>query len=244
MNKDLKSYAAHDKEFESELNSHEATLGIIKKYDEQKQFERLGFELALKLTSNLPKTHIDIGSGNGWLLRKMSPHFEKCIGIEPSKTGSELSLKINEHNKNVSVVNKDMIEGMNFLSPKNSVFITTSTVLNHIENYYVAEFLKVVNKLPSGSVVFFDERYDKNINWNMWHVRSKDWWTKNLSDWQLIFLNIDLAGYPSGIYGIKTDAILKQYNMSFLEKIFWTLSNFIYILKRFTKKILNYLPKK
>ena len=99
MNKDLKSYSAHDKEFQSKLNSYDTTLSIIKNYDEQKQFERLGFELALKLTSALPKTHIDIGSGNGWLLRKMSPYFEKCIGIEPSKTGSELSLKINEQKK-------------------------------------------------------------------------------------------------------------------------------------------------
>lgn len=244
MNKDLKSYSAHDKEFQSKLNSYDTTLSIIKNYDEQKQFERLGFELALKLTSALPKTHIDIGSGNGWLLRKMSPYFEKCIGIEPSKTGSELSLKINEHNKNVSVINKDMIDGLDHLNISEPVFITTSTVLNHIENYYVAEFLKTINKLPNNSVLFFDERYDKNINWNMWHVRSKDWWIKNLPDWQLIFLNIELAGYPSGIYGVKTNEVLKQHKMSTLEKTFWVFSSFIYTSKRIIKKILGYFIKK
>lgn len=244
MKKDLKSYIAHDKEFQTDLNSYDKTLSIIKEYDAQKKFEKLGFELAIKLTTNMPKTHIDIGSGNGWLLRKMSPYFEKCIGIEPSKTGSDLSLKINAQNKNVSVINKEMIEGLDFLSPKDPVFITTSTVLNHIENYYVAEFLKSINNLPEGSVVFFDERYDKNIDWNMWHVRSKDWWIKNLPTWQLLFLNIELAGYPSGIYGAKTAEILKQYNMSTLEKTFWKFSNFMHISKRFVKKIFSYFIKK
>jgi hypothetical protein len=223
MHKDLKSYAAHDREFHSELNSYDATLGIIKKYDEEKQFEKLGFALALKLTTVLPKIHIDIGSGNGWLLRKMSPYFEKCIGIEPSEAGSTLSLKINSENKNVSVVNKDMIDGMEYLNITKPVFITTSTVLNHIENYHVGDFLKKVNELPHGSVLYFDERYEKTSEIKMWHVRSKDWWRDRLPNWQVIFLDINVDAYPSGIYALclKEEKLKNVKSLSFFEKITW-----------------------
>lgn len=238
MKKDEKSYHTHDAEYNSELNSYEATLKVIKNYDDHKQFENLGFALALSLTTKMPATHIDVGSGNGWLLRKMSPHFKKVIGIEPSKTGSELSLKINKENTNVSVVNKDMVDGLEYLSPVEPVFMTSSTVLNHIENFYVAEFLKRVNHLPIGSVLFFDERYDKNIDWTMWHVRSKDWWMNNLPNWQMQFLNLDVAGYPSGIYGtlVGKENLIKMYKMSGGEKIYWSINGAINIILRIVKK--------
>ena len=62
---------------------------------------------------------------------------------------------------------------------------------------------KYAKQQKNDSVLFFDERYDENINWNMWHVRSRDWWREKLPNWQLIFLDINIAEYPSGIYGIK-----------------------------------------
>lgn len=238
MKKDLQSYKKHDDEFNTDLNSYETTISVIEKYDSEKQFERHGFELAIKLTSKLPNTHIDIGSGNGWLLRKMSQHFEKVIGIEPSKTGAELSLKVNSNKKNISVLNMDMIDGIKDLNPQKPVFMTTSTVLNHIENYYVKEFLSNVNLLPIDSILFFDERYDKEADLKMWHVRNKDWWRKSLPNWQLIFLDISIDNYPSGIYGIclGKEKLQNKYNETKLQKVMWATKQFARKVKWSLKK--------
>ena len=243
MKKDLQSYERHNGEFNTELNSHKATLKIIEGYDNNKQFESLGFEIALNITKNKPKTLIDIGSGTGWLLRKMSPHFEKVIGIEPSGAAMNTALKINSGNKNVSVVNMDMVDGLEYLKIQDPVFLTTSTVLNHIEDYYVAEFLNKLNNLPEGSVLFFDERYGKNKNWNMWHVRSKDWWRNNLNKWQIVFLDIECSGYPSGIYGVKTNLKIKNHSDNILQKIIWEISYVFYFSHRLINKIWRIVKK-
>lgn len=243
MKKDLQSYEKHHKEFDSELNSHETTLKIIEGYDNNKQFESLGFGIALNLTKNKPSTLIDIGSGTGWLLRKMSPYFDKVIGIEPSGAAMKTALKINELNKNVSVVNMDMIDGLEHLNIQSPVFLTTSTVLNHIEDYYIAEFLNKLNSLPLGSILFFDERYGKNKNWNMWHVRSKEWWRNNLNGWQVIFLDIENSDYPTGIYGFRTNDKIKNYKSVLLEKLIWKISYVFYFTQRILRKICRTIIK-
>ncbi len=245
MNKDLKSYEKHNSQYLEEINSYESTLKIIERYQKIDQFKILGFELAIKLTKQLPTTAIDIGSGTGWLLRKLSPIFKNVIAVEPSSAALDVSKKINKSSNNVLYVNKDMIDAVNDLNIKEPVFITTSTVLNHIESNYVGEFLRIINNLPGASVLFFDERYDKNTNWNMWHVRSKDWWRENLPSWQLIFLDIENSGYASGIYGIKVtdDKILKTYKRNPIQKMTWGVDYFYNIFKRIIQKLWRILKK-
>jgi Methyltransferase domain len=239
MKKDLQSYHKHDKDFNSESNSFEQTKKIIKEYDDTNVFTRLGFQFAVDVTKNLPKTHIDIGSGNGWLLRKMSPYFTSVIGIEPSRQGIEVAKQTTKECTNVSFINDDMVNALEKLEVHEPVFVTTATVLNHIENNYVAEFLKKVNLLPVESVLFFDERYDENIDWTMWHVRSKDWWRHFLPDWQIIFLDINAAGYPSGIYGVKvgTDRKLPNSKQTSLGKIFWGVNKLQNLINRILLKL-------
>lgn len=234
MKKDLQSYHKHDKDFNSESNSLEQTKKIVQSYDDRNVFFHLGFKLAVDITKNLPKTHIDIGSGNGWLLRKMAPYFVNVIGVEPSKQGIEVAKQTTKEYTNVTFVNDDMVNAIETMQIKEPVFITTATVLNHIENSYVAHFLLKLNNLPEGSVIFFDERYDENIDWNMWHVRSKDWWRNNLSSWQLFFFDIEAAGYASGIYGIKLPSreIVPAHTMNQLTKSFWNINKLYNLGKR------------
>jgi hypothetical protein len=239
MKKDLQSYHRHDKDFNSESNSLEQTKKIIKNYDDIDVFTNLGFKFAVDITKNLPKKHIDIGSGNGWLLRKMSPYFTSVIGVEPSKQGIEVAKQTTKECSNVSFINDDMVNAIEALDTKEPIFLTTATVLNHIENSYVSEFLNKLNTLPDDSVLFFDERYDENIDWNMWHVRSKDWWRTCLPEWQLLFLDINAAGYPSGIYGIKVGASRKLPNskQTNLAKLFWIISKLQNIVLRILLKL-------
>lgn len=241
MKKDLKSYKVHDRDFNSESNSFERTREIILEYDKKDYFKSLGFKLAIEMTKYLPPTHIDIGSGNGWLLRKTSPYFKKVIGVEPSQQGIEVAKKTTEGCKNVLFINLDMVDAFSEIDLSSPVFMTTATVLNHIENEYVAHFLSKVNGLPVGSTLFFDERYDANIDWNMWHVRSKDWWREHLPSWQLFFFDVDADGYKSGIYGIKAapGELVGTISMSFTERLFWFVDNIQNIALRVIRKILR-----
>ncbi|HXK38339.1 MAG TPA: class I SAM-dependent methyltransferase [Candidatus Paceibacterota bacterium] len=226
MKKDLKSYERHNAHFNTSENNDENTLAIIRRYDGMKQFERMGFALALSLSSRAPKTHIDIGSGNGWLLRKMSPYFETTIGVEPSSTAIALCKRVHAQLQNMRLVNADMCDGIDQLQISEPVFLTTSVVLTHIEDYYIAAFLEKVNDLPVGSILCFAEPYDTNHQWGYWHVRSKDWWIKNLPNWQLQFLNLEIDGYAHTIYGVCVgkDEVRTQKLMSLPQKAIWNLS--------------------
>lgn len=245
MKKDLQSYKKHNSEYLEDWNNCDSNVRIIEKYDRLNLFKNLGFEHAIKMSHPLPETHIDIGSGNGWLTRKTAPLFKTVIGIEPSKTIVEVAKQINKSFSNVSFINMDMTEGLQRLSIKNPVFMTTATVLNHIEDYYVEEFLSQINILPENSTLFFDERYDKNVSWNMWHVRNKDWWVKNLPNWQLLFCNIENSGYASGIFGICVgkNNVLPNHKMGIFTKALWNISKVFNIIERVINKILHHSPR-
>jgi FkbM family methyltransferase len=256
MKKDIRSFKRHNAQYEDESNNYEHTLEKIALYDSIDQFKLLGFEQAIRLMSSRPKIHIDIGSGNGWLVRKTSSFFEKAIGIEPSAAIVEVARKVNQNIPNISFINSDMVDGLEAATGKDPVFLTTATVLNHIEDDSVKVFLHKVNDLPEGSYLYFDERYDKNVLIPLWYVRSKDWWIKNLPNWQLYFCNYDMAGYASGIFGIRLSYgdRLPSRESSLMAKIFWHASlPFTFIervlqkfsmIKRFLSKTITYIRNK
>lgn len=239
MKKDLQSYKKHNLQYEEEVDSYNNNLQILKKYKDEKMFKKLGFEYAIRMSNPLPETHIDVGSGNGWLANTTYPLFKKVIGIEPSEAIVAVARQINKDHSNISFINTDMIDGLTQLNIKEPIFLTTGTVLNHIENYYVQNFLSVVNTLPTNSTLYFEERYDTNIDWTMWHVRSKDWWIEKLPNWQLFFLNIDNCGYASGIFGICVGShnALPSHKMSTGRVILWKMSIYKNIVKRVINKV-------
>ncbi|MES2986080.1 MAG: class I SAM-dependent methyltransferase [Patescibacteria group bacterium] len=226
MKKDLQSYKKHEAEYIS-FHTVEYVRNIIATYEKENQFELRGFTAAIKKLKNT-ETHIDIGCGSGWLLYKTSPFFKRVIGIEPTAKIIEVNKQyIHEIGglSNVEFINMDMIDGIHSINPTRPVFITTATVLSHIKDFYVKDFLKTVNDLPIGSALFFDERYDKNVQQNMWHIRSKNWWAKNLPDWQLEFFGLENTGYVSGIFGTKLPkgSKINYFEQSPQEKIAWHL---------------------
>lgn len=242
MKKDLQSFEKHTKDYE-EIYTLDKVKEILKEYTRENLFQKLGFEKAINKTKNI-NTHIDIGCGSGWLLYETSLLFKKVIGIEPSKTILEKAKIITSNNNysNIEFLNTDMIDGIDLLEIKEPVFITTSTVLSHIKDFYVKKFLKRLNSLPEGSYLFFDERYDKNIQQNMWHIRNKNWWAKNLNNWQLEFFELENSGYKSGIFGtkIKKGEKINYFDLTFFEKIKWQIEGILNKINR----IVRFLKKK
>jgi SAM-dependent methyltransferase len=237
MKKDLQSYKEHDKDYQSVFDLENSKKRITE-YENTNLFETLGFKDVSRDVSKYIDYHVDIGCGTGWLLLKTAPYFKKITGIDPSINAINIATEITKEFPHIEYQNKDMIDGIESLTVKEPVFITTAVVLSHIKDYYVKEFLKILNTLPKGSVLFFDEPYGTNIQQNMWHVRSKKWWADNLEEWDLTFK--DHSGlYTHGIYGVKVgkENRINLYTMSIKENILWFIEGIKNKIKRIIRGI-------
>ncbi len=238
--KDFLSYIRHDKDYEGKKDFY-TKENIIAITEKDNRFTKNGYELALSITKNMPNIFVDIGCGMGWLMRKMSPYFNTSIGIEMSHAAILAAQKITSESRNVSFIEKDMIDGYKALDLKEPAFFTTGIVFSHLKNYYIEEFLVLLNTAPKGSALYFGENYDRNMHWRIWHLRNQEWWVKNLSNWQIIFLNIEDNRYSFGIYGICVgkEHVLKNHERGLIWKIGWNIDRVSAILYRAIKKILR-----
>ena len=125
MKKDLESYQKHNEGYVTDT-SYYTKEAILKRAKEEELFKRVGFPLGIEMTSVLPPTHVDIGSGVGWLVREMSPYFKKTIGIEPSLAAVEAAKNLTSELTNVSFIQEDMIEGYKKLDLSSPMFCRQS----------------------------------------------------------------------------------------------------------------------
>lgn len=231
MKKDFNSYIAHSKQYEttSDFKWHQKRY---KEYDELNYFEKLGFKKVIDENPKVRKLHVDIGSGAGGLLLKTAPYFEMVVGIEPSKVAVKMARIFAKGIKNIKFINADAIDAIQSLNFSEPVFFTTSMVFTHIKDYYVIECLKLVNNAPLGSVLFFNEPYDKNIQHKLWYIRRKKWWAANLSNWALSFCEYTGNGYKYGISGvfIGKENVVNNYKTNVLEDILWLIDGFFHFL--------------
>lgn len=235
MKKDLQSFYVHDKQYKQK-GSLEYEFKINQEYENKNIFNEYGFKKIIENLNNIG-IHIDIGCGTGWLIKKTSSYFNKVIGIEPSQAAIDIAKIITKDCNNIIFINKDMTEAFDQIKFEKPVFITSAIVFSHIKNNYVSNFLKLLKKLPNGSILFFDEPYDKHIYQPLWYIRNKSWWAKNLPDFELTFLNNNINGYLRGIYGIKIgrNKVVNKYKTNLLQKIIWQidlLNNYIKLIKR------------
>lgn len=221
----ISSYEAHNKQYE-DVNSLEWHKKIYQQYKDEKIFEKLKFKKIIKDFVIFKDLHIDIGSGAGWLLGYTAPLFKKVIGIEPSSAAIEISKYFNKEYENIEHINSGMVEGLAKINVNIPVFITTSTVLSHINDFEVKKFLEKVNNLPDSSILFFQEPYGKNRQQYLWHIRNREWWAKNLYDWDLNFDNNFDDGYFRGIIGqrVGKENVKNKYKINIYEKMAWFLS--------------------
>lgn len=225
MKKDTKSYNAHNAEYET-TSDLDWSRDRFQEYDKFNYFEVLGFKKIIKEYSGVTKRHVDVGSGAGWLLAKTAPYFECVIGIEPSAAAVRIAKHFTQQFENVEYIESDMIKGLASLNLIDPTLFTTSTVLSHIEDDEVAQFLKLLNTAPVGSVLFFREPYGKNRQQYLWHIRSREWWARHLPQWNLTFCGYEGNGYLNGIKGVcvGSNKVVDRYVMGFFERIIWHIS--------------------
>jgi hypothetical protein len=241
---DTQSWIEHDEQYKSTSNL-EYSLKKNREYESVDMFGKNGYKEVIDQLKDID-THIDIGSGTGWLMAKTSPYFKRVIGIEPSHKAVEISKKLNNQLLNLEYLNEEMISGIKSLNITKPVFLTTGIVLSHIKDFHIKELLKLLNTIPEKSVLYFYEPYGTNIQQNMWHVRSKEWWAKNLSSWNVVFKEVHDGGTKSGIYAIKLSdvAAKNDYTMSAYGKICWFCEGVFNKIKRVWRHILRLLKIK
>lgn len=246
MELEQKSYYAHDEQYRTIANK----LWLENLYEENDRknlFQKMGFEDLFQRYQKIIDVYIDLGCGGGYFLNRASPYFKQVIGIEPSKAALESAAEINKYIKNISYINLTMIEGMQLIPKHKPYLITTSAVLSHITDEHVIKFLSYLNKTsPSGSALFFYEPFGKNIQTNLWHIRSKKWWHKNLQGWEVSFGSFQDSGYIKGIYALKVnekkrDDEHKIYNRySFIvDDLAWITEGIFYKLQYFFKRLIS-----
>ena len=208
------SFKRHNNQYESfteeeivDLKEHFA------KWDEVNEFnaEQQKFGDLLKNNPQVRFVAVDIGAGAGWLSATLSRSymFEKIIAIEPSKKVVEIAKNIfpkKEYSNIEWVIGfaEQVLPEINF---KNPVAFFTGVVLSHLRDPEVAVICRAVsNNAPKGSILGFSECWGAEWHQNMWHVRTKEWWQKQLPEWDLIFFGPEIQGIKGrykGIHGVK-----------------------------------------
>ena len=165
----------------------------FKKHRNQKFRKNISFIKRKKL-NNLA---IDIGSGTGINTIYLAKYFKKIIAVEPSKSASIISRKYFSKYKNFFWINEYAEDFLNKIKPKKKTFFQTFHVLSHLDNKTVEKILFELNsnKIRIGSALCFDELFsNKPVSKFTFYVRTKLFWSKNLSNWDLNFSKKKVKG--------------------------------------------------
>jgi len=160
----------------------------------------------IKENSNL-KTCIDLGSGTGWVSNILSENFSRVIAIEPSLSAIEISKHYFGHGSTSNIEWKhgyaeEVLLKLGELT--GPTFLFTGVVLSHTPHKVAKKILKYINEdLAVGSTGLLIEAWGRPRSETLWHVRSKVWWQKNLSDCELDFYGPKREGAPNEYLGLK-----------------------------------------
>ena len=212
----MNSYEAHNKQYEEkEKLDEELRIHDLKTKDAQEKnggkwdnLYKPGHLHGEWLDSQTEiKDAVDIGCGTGWFVNYLTNYknFENVIGIEPSQAAIDIAKKINENNITyLCGLAEDILPKITLNNP---TLFTTFIVLSHLTDDIVIKILKEMNKVAKkGSVFIFNENVGTESHMNLWHCRTKDWWEKNLPDWEITYderPRTDLRIYKQGLMGVK-----------------------------------------
>lgn len=157
---------------------------------------------------------VDVGSGTGWSSAALSRMVQNVIAIEPSCAAIEISKKAYPSNSypNILWINGLAEKVLPKLSLSVPSLFLTGCVLSHIRDKEVQKICSAITKVaPAGSVLSFAECWG-DTEWHqlMWHVRTKEWWQKQLPGWELNFHGPVVpekdsykGQYHKGFWGVK-----------------------------------------
>ena len=191
----------------------ETTRAIYEKNFRDKVQYNVNNPLGMVLDNN-PSIQIciDIGSGVGWTASLMAATRREVYAIEPSAEAMVLAKAVSE-NTNIAWIHGYAEDGLRTLSFSEPVLINTSCVLSHLDDSAVEAICQQICRIArAGSVLTCSELWGPENHSPFWHTRTKEWWKKNLENFDLTFLEtypltFQAPGRFVGFYGIKTGTL-------------------------------------
>jgi|TARA_B100001094_G_scaffold327599_1_gene386186 2-polyprenyl-3-methyl-5-hydroxy-6-metoxy-1,4-benzoquinol methylase len=156
-------------------------------------------------------TAVDIGAGTGWFANYLVNHrkYTKVYAIEPSQAAVNIAQKLYPDQKKVKYIVGFAEEELNKLKLRKPAFFSTMCVLAHLCDEDVADILKAIDKVaPVGSVWSASEPWGDEYHRDCWHIRTPQWWSDNMADWEFEFYAdyalTDPLGRHKGFTAIKS----------------------------------------
>jgi SAM-dependent methyltransferase len=210
-----KYFAAADQSFKKHNSecvipgSLEREKAIYEKYEKENSFNSAEgrYHDFIEAHPEVRSLAVDIGSGCGWLSVKLGPYFKKVISLEPSAAEVEIAKKLCPPQlQNIEYRVGFAENELKKLELSDKTLFVAGCVLSHLPDKVVAEICRIISvKTPIGSLLVFAECYGKEHHEPMWHYRTKEWWQKNLTGWEINFLNNQIGKNAyKGFQAIKT----------------------------------------
>jgi len=141
----------------------------------------------------------DLGSGHGWLSDYLSSFGKQVFAIEPSLLANEIA-RVSVSAQNVTLINsfaEDFLK--NYTNRNEETLFVTQSVLQHLSDRTVIKILSQINTFPN-AYLCFAEPYSEGfkVNQGTTNIRTKDFYCKHLSEYDLYFSGIDDSIYFGG----------------------------------------------
>ena len=137
----------------------------------------------------------DLGCGQGWLSRKLAPHFDRVYAIDIGSKRLEYARELSSQFSNIDFICADAAQAPEILPPGERYFFVTMAVLSHNSPRAVQHILRWIDSVcAAGSVVYFNEAWSlgrtvqTGYSW-WWHSLPKTY-ARCLVAWDLSFYGI------------------------------------------------------
>lgn len=204
------SFRKHNQEFQ-EPGKLELERQGLERNKKQGTFNSPSFKFnsLLETYPQVREVAYDIGSGAGWLSGELSKYFVKVVSIEPSVKGQSIARQLHPAMEfpNIEWKNgfaEEILPKIEFKEP--SLFVT-GCVLSHLRDREVIKICQIINENAKiGSILNFVEAWGKDWHQLRWHVRTKEWWQNQLSNWRIDFHGPAESGHSDwhmGFHAVK-----------------------------------------
>ena len=146
---------------------------------------------------------VDIGAGTGWFANHLVEHrdYKNVYAIEPSQAAIDIAKRIYPEREDVNYIVGFAEEELSKLELDKPTFFSTMCVLAHLPDDLTLDILKAMDNIaPVGSLWSASEPWGDEFHRECWHIRTPEWWSDNLPDWEFEFYNDYELSDPPGRY--------------------------------------------
>tara|TARA_B100001250_G_C19615468_1_gene706951 strand:- start:82 stop:714 length:633 start_codon:yes stop_codon:yes gene_type:complete len=202
MNKD--SYNNHNSEYSQDSAYYREKKGHAEHDIEDFKFL---YQDDLPHGNNLDKhsfeVAVDIGAGTGWFANHLVEYrdYKNVYAIEPSQAAIDIAKRIYPEREDVNYIVGFAEEELSKLELDKPTFFSTMCVLAHLPDELTLDILKEMDNIaPIGSLWSASEPWGDEFHRECWHIRTPEWWSDNLPDWEFEFYSDYELTDPSGRY--------------------------------------------